>query len=150
MDWIEEYARDLYWQPGDRTLATTVPLSKGYTLRIALDYYDGVVSLGMIAYWGEWHLSLWNREGEARGPGGLEVYRAMSDRFEEIVETAFRSFPKAREVIFGHGSDRLYEAYRAFLYRKGLMCPEGPVRYLNRWQEFSIERWSWMRWRGNA
>lgn len=134
---------------GDDMIVSELPLTRGFTLRLEVTewYNEGArdwdLNLGMICYPGEWYETRWMREGSATGPGGLEVYREISQVFTDVVDEAFLRFPRARWFSFGHGSFRLRDVYARFVQ-------DTPFQYDDGGEDFYVFRGDWMDWRNNA
>lgn len=105
----------------------TVPLSKGYRLRMDFELcepYDGnrwPVVVAMFAYQGRYSLRrACESDGLATGPGGLAVVGVALDLLERAEAEACRRWPdrKLRMELAG-ANETLYRLYRRVLIPRG-------------------------------
>lgn len=100
----------------------TLPLSKGFRLRIDATWFerDGEAEIAMMAYRGRFKdADAGDKEGQATGPGGLEVFGKAMNLLIEAETEVTRRYGSGTRIVIVAATERLHKIYAARLSRLG-------------------------------
>ena len=99
----------------------TLLLEKNYKLRMDVTWFPafGDAEIAILAYKGRFEdIDLIEKEGQATGPGGVEVFGKALDLLTEAEQEIIRRYDDPRIVIHA-ASEKLYRIYAARLIPRG-------------------------------